>query len=217
MQNKEEVIKKFLSDLDKNGLVEMNPKIWDIELMTNIVDRIQIAPDVFTRLLEMHYSIQDSKISEDEIMLFSFVFIARFFVSAIEYVRWILISMINNNKIKFDEQTNLGNALRLISSKLKYNKKQSLAVDNALFRELRNYLAHENYLLTKEGLTIKNNGKTTQYSLEELTKIILELKSILEIFIAFGLKKIVELEVDIQRKEKETEAIRKIINKIQKN
>lgn len=189
-------ISQFLELLDKNELIHFNSKFWDEILMTNFQQRITSVAITHLKILMWYQNCPvDSKISKEEMAIFSYTFGINFLISCFELIKMIIVVLIDDQKIKLSEDTTYGTALRHICDELKIKGKKRKMLFDTFFVYFRNIFSHQKFQITSDGVFIKIDGKEIHLDFDQLTKLSNEVSAILDTIAEFANKKTAELKV----------------------
>jgi len=116
-----------------------------------------------------------------------------FITSNLEFVKKLLLVLIDKNKITFPKNVTYGQLIGIISSKLMYDENQRQKIKNNFYVNFRNGISHIQYTVTKNGVSADMNRQTVHFNDQQLNQIMEETGVILNVFEEFGKRKTIEL------------------------
>ncbi len=141
------------------GLYHYNTDNFDEEFSDNFMDFTLTFSNVFYEIGKKYHLLETS---DDDLLVFASYIQMSFIVSHLEAIKGLLKLVVNPKLLErgIGDGTTLGQMITGICKKLECDKKTWKAHEDLFYVKFRNAIAHQNYHLSKDGLTIFPKDET---------------------------------------------------------
>lgn len=200
----------FMNTIDEEGLFHYNYEYIGKEFLNNFSKFTKAFGNTYS---ELGKKVTDFETEHDQVMIFFIYSEVSFVITNLELVKKLLKYLVNPTLLKdgFDEDTTLGQMVYKICKKLRYSDKLWDATFDLFHVDFRNAIAHQHYLISKDGITIypNNEEKERDYSIEQLKEDSSNVQGVLEAIGEFMNEKSAGMDAIAEENERRTKELMK--------